>query len=114
MALPCDIMLGNNGYRWTSAHPDLQRGRRYEVRCLEKLIRETEAEYGVLQADENYINHPIVKKLFIEGLLHLYVLPSGFVDFVLAFISSEERSVAKDLEFLRLVNHWYRDDAVEE
>jgi len=81
---------------------------------LEKLIRETEAEYGVLQTDENYIDHPLVQDLFIEGLLHLYVLPSGFVDFVLAFISSEERSVAKDQEFLRLVYHWYRTDAVEE
>ena len=113
MALPCDIMLGNNGYRWTSADPDRRRGRRYEVRCLEKLIRETEAEYGVLHADENYINDPLVEDDCIEGLLHLYALPSGLIEFVL-FFSLEERSVARDLEFLCLVYHWYREDPVEE
>jgi len=70
-------MLGNIGYRWTSAHPDLWRGRRYEVRCLEKLIHETEAEYGVLHADENYAEHHF-EDFCVEVLLHLYVLPSGF------------------------------------
>jgi hypothetical protein len=113
MALPCDIMLGNNGYRWTSAHPDLWRGRRYEVRCLAKLIRETEAEYGPLHADEDY-DEQHFEDICIERLLHLYVLPSSFVDFVLGWVPLKERSVARDLEFLRLVYHWYRDDAVEE